>query len=82
MSVINSGLKYLKEEINLKGETEKPNEIVKIVEKILKFNEQQQEWKGLKIIMPNQILSRLPISLAHLQARNNSQKLKNEIRQL
>ena len=32
--------------------------------------------------MPNQILSRLPISLAHLQARNNSQKLKNEIRQL
>ena len=82
MSVINSGLKYLKEEINLKGETEKPNEIVKIVEKILKFNEQQQEWKGLKIIMPNQILSRLPISLAHLQAGNNSQKLKNEIRQL
>ena len=41
--MINSGLKYLKEEINLKGETEKPNEIVKIVEKILKFNEQQQE---------------------------------------
>ena len=82
MSVINSGLKYLKEEINLKGETEKPNEIVKIVEKILKFNEQQQEWKGLKILMPNQILSRLPISLAHLQAGNNSQKLKNEIRQL
>ena len=82
MSVINSGLKYLKEEINLKGETEKPNEIVKIVEKILKFNEQQQEWKGLKILMPNQILSWLPISLAHLQAGNNSQKLKNEIRQL
>ena len=26
--------------------------------------------------------SRLPISLAHLKARNNSQKLKNEIRQL
>ena len=28
------------------------------------------------------MLSRLPITLAQLQARNNSQKLKNEISQL
>ena len=28
------------------------------------------------------MLSRLPITVAQLQARNNSQKLKNEIRQL
>ena len=28
------------------------------------------------------MLSRLPISLAQLIARNNSQKLKNEVRQL
>ena len=28
------------------------------------------------------MLSRLPISLAHLKAGNNSEKLKNEIRQL
>ena len=28
------------------------------------------------------MLSRLPITLAHLKARNNSEKLKNEIRQL
>ena len=28
------------------------------------------------------MLSRLPISLSQLKARNNSQKLKNEIRQL
>ena len=45
-------------------EIEKPNEIAEIVEKILKFNEQQQEGKGLKILTPNQMLSRLPISLA------------------
>ena len=32
--------------------------------------------------MPNQILSRLPISLVQLKAGNNSEKLKNEIRQL
>ena len=63
-------------------EIEKPNEIVEIVEKILKFNEQQQEGKGLKILTPNQMLSRLPISLAQLKAGNNSEKLKNEIRQL
>ena len=37
---------------------------------------------GIKILTPNQMLRRLPITLAQLQAGNNSQKLKNEIRQL
>ena len=37
---------------------------------------------GLKILTPDQMLSRLPISLAQLKAGNNSQKLKNKIRQL
>ena len=37
---------------------------------------------GLKILTPNQMLSRLPISLAQLKAGNNSEKRKNEIRQL
>ena len=41
-----------------------------------------QQGKGIKILTPNQMLSRLPISLAQLQAGNNSEKLKNEIRQL
>ena len=36
----------------------------------------------IKILTPNQMLSRLPIALAQLQAGNNSNKLKNEIRQL
>ena len=49
---------------------------------ILKFNDQIQWEQGLKILTPNQILSRLPISLAQLKAANNSEKLKNEIRQL
>ena len=34
-----------------------------------------RQGKGLKILMPNQILSRLPISLAQLKAGNNSEKL-------
>ena len=38
--------------------------------------------QGLKILTPQQMLSRLPISLAQLKAGNNSEKLKNEIRQL
>ena len=34
---------------------------------------------GLKILTPNQMLSRSPITLAHLKAGNNSEKLKNKI---
>ena len=86
VNIINSGLKDLKEEIKKMSEeeinTEKPDKIVKLVEEILKFNKQNQEGKGIKILTPNQMLSRLPISLAQLKAGNNSEKLKNEIRQL
>ena len=41
-----------------------------------------QQGQGLKILTPDQMLSRLPITLAQLKAGNNSEKLKNEIRQL
>ena len=52
--------------------------------KIEESSEQRinQKGGGLKIPTPNQMLSRIPISLAQLKAENNSQKLKNEIRQL
>ena len=61
---------------------EKPDKIIKIVEEIVRFNKQKQEGKGIKILTPNQMLSRLPITLAQLKAGNDSEKLKNEIRQL
>ena len=61
---------------------EKPDKIVKIVEEIIKFNKQTQQGRGLTILTPSQMLSRLPITLAQLKAGNNSEKLKNEIRQL
>ena len=48
---------------------------------ILKFNKQNQKGKGLKIFTQQQMLSRLPITLAQLKAGNNSDKLENEIRQ-
>ena len=58
------------------------NNMLDIVERIPEFNQLNQSGQGLKILTPNQILSRLPISFAQLNAGNNSQKLKNEIRQL
>ena len=42
----------------------------------------KQKAQGLKILTPEQMLSRLLISLAQLKAGNNSEKRKNEIRQL
>ena len=41
-----------------------------------------KKGKGFKILTTGQMLSRLPITLAQLKAGNNSEKLKNEIRQL
>ena len=61
---------------------EENEKIIDIVERILEFNQLNESGKGLKILTPNQMLSRLPISLAQLNAGNNSEKLKKEIRQL
>ena len=84
VNILKSGLSDLKNEImgEEEKEIEKPSEIIDIVEKILEFNKQNQQGQGLKILTPDQMLSRLPITLAQLKAGNNSQKLKNEIRQL
>ena len=64
---------------------EKPNQILEIVNEICDFYKgikKQQKGSGLKILTPNQTLNRLTISLAQLNAGNNSEKLKNEIRQI
>ena len=42
----------------------------------------EQQGQGLKILTPQQMLSRMPISLAQLRAGNILQKLKNEIKQI
>ena len=65
-----------------KNENEKTNEIIDAVVHILDFNEQNQRGQGLKILTAEQMLSRLPISLAQLKAGNNSQKFKFEMKQL
>ena len=86
VNMFNSGLRDLEKEIKDMSEeeieTEKPYNIVKVVKNIFETNKKNQEGKGLKTLTPNQMLSRLPIALAQLQAGNNSNKLKNEIRKL
>ena len=42
----------------------------------------EQEGTGLKILTPNQMLNRLPMALAQIEAGNNSESLLNEIRQI
>ena len=65
-----------------KNENEKANEKIDVVAEFLDFNEQYQQGRGLKILTPEQMLSRLPISFAQLKAGSTSEKLRNEIRQL
>ena len=62
-------------------EIEQSNEIINLVEKFLKFNNQNQERLGLKIPTSDQMLSRWTISLAQLKAAKNLEKVKSEIRQ-
>ena len=86
VKLIKSGLHDLKNEIKEMSEEEieieKPDKILRIVEKILDFNKKIQLGGALKILTPNQMLSRLPITLAQSKAGNNSEKLKNKTRQL
>ena len=83
VEIFNSGLEDLEKKIKEMSkeeiEIEKPYNIVKVVKKILEIDRNNQQGKGLT---PNQMLSRLPVTLAQLNAGNNSEKLKNEIRQL
>ena len=85
--MIKSGLSDLKDQIEKMSENKKRIEqagrVVDNVKEILDFNKQNQcqKGEGLKILTPGQMLSRLPITLAQLKAGNNSERLKNEIRQ-
>ena len=78
----------LKDEIKKMSKDEKqieqPDKILEIVEEIIIFNREnrKQQDSGLKILTPNQMLSRLSITLAQLKAGINSENLKNLVRKL
>ena len=90
--VIKSRLEKLKNYIRNMSEDEVKDKklrlLVDLVEGILDYSKQlnmaplKSEGQGLKILTPKQMIVRLPILLAQLKAGNNSEQLKNEIRQL
>ena len=70
------------EQITELRSTEPRQKMLKIFNYLGEMFNGPTEGKGLKILTPDQTLSRLPIILAQLKAGNSSEKLKNEIRQL
>ena len=70
------------EQITQLRSTEPTQKMLKILNYLGEIFNGPTEVKGLKILTPDQMLSRLPINLAQLKAGNDSEKLKNEIRQL
>ena len=48
---------------------------------LIEGGEEVKAGKGLKSLIPNKLLTRLPILLVQIKAGNNLNKLRNEIRQ-
>ena len=85
--LINKSLAKIKKVVRIVPEnkrlkTEENEKIIDIVERVREINSENQLGLWLKILTPNQMLSRLPISSAQLKAGNTSEKLKNGTRQL
>ena len=90
-NVIRKGNKNVKQKktlANINMLYNERNEAIKFIEDydptILEAKKlaREQEGTGLKILTPNQMLTRLPIALAQVNAGNNSESLLNEIRQI
>ena len=67
--------------LNNNIKSSKLKDIVKELERPI-FGYEKSSGSGLKILTNKQMLNRLPILLAQIQAGNNSTKLKNEARQI
>ena len=51
-------------------------------ESIYRSKQNETKRKGLKVLIPKQMLQRFPIALAQVKAGNNSESLLNEIKQI
>ena len=76
-----------KRQLGAKGPNQKEllkygNELRRIYENMFPTSSGSQSGKGLKILTPQQMFTRLPILLAQIKAGNNSRELKSEVRQL
>ena len=63
------------------GDYDKRKSVIETISRLVD-KEEPEIGKGLKIMTPRQMSTRLPILLAQKQAGNNSHKLNNEIRQI
>ena len=63
------------------GDDDRRKSVIEAISR-LRDKEEPEIGKGLKIMTPVQMITRLPILLAQQQAGNNSQKLNNEIKQI
>ena len=66
-------------DIATSGDDDKRKSVIEAISR-LGDKEESEIGKGLKIMTPRQMITRLPILLGQKQAGNNSQKLNNEIR--
>ena len=72
------GTKAAKEMVDVYNEVKKMfiKSSIPVNDETSESETEEQEGQGLKILTPKQMIIRLPILLAQLRARNNSQKLK------
>ena len=80
--VKNKGLDLLKNIVEKILDANKLLDISELESQSSPEQRRNQQGQGLKILTPKQMIIRLPILLAQLKAGNNSEKLKNEIRQI
>ena len=71
-------LKTILEFPDFKNEEETPADMPELENEESASQRRKTKGQGLKILTPQQMLTRLPISLAQLKSGNNSKKLKNE----
>ena len=75
-------LETIPELSNSENEEEAPRDMPELESEESPEQRRKIKGQGLKILIPQQMLSGMPISLAQLKAGNIYEKLKNEIRQL
>ena len=68
-------------DIATRGDDDRRKSVIEAISR-LGDKEETEIGKGLKIMTPRQMITRLSFLLAQKQADNNSQKLNNEIREV
>ena len=80
--VINGLKKFLEPSNKTSVEQPDTTDMPELESEESKAERRNQQGQGLKVLTQDQMVSRLPITVAQLKAVNYSQKLVNEIRQL